>query len=112
MAATTLSPSSSSPHGDDDRHIPTALALPAATAVVATAARRLLPLYMCWSPNETTTLIDAYRDKWYSLRRSNLFANHWYSLRRSNLCCAAPARPRSLPSSAATRWRSSASGTA
>ncbi|GER40614.1 sequence-specific DNA binding transcription factors [Striga asiatica] len=43
MAATILSPSSSSPRGDDDRHIPTALALPAATAVVATAGQLVLP---------------------------------------------------------------------
>ncbi|GER42700.1 sequence-specific DNA binding transcription factors [Striga asiatica] len=95
MAATTVSPSSSSPRGDDDRHIPTALALPAATAVVATASCRFPP--PCWSPNETTALIDAYRDKWYSLQCSNLRANHWYSLRRSNLRCAAPARPRRPP---------------
>ncbi|GER44118.1 transcription factor [Striga asiatica] len=96
MAATILSPSSSSPRGDDDRHIPTALALPAVTVVFATAVCRLPP--RCWSPNETTTLIDAYRD-------------NWCSLPRSNLRCAAPARPRRPPSSA-TRWRSSASGTA
>ncbi|GER34272.1 sequence-specific DNA binding transcription factors [Striga asiatica] len=82
MAATILSPSSSSPRGDDDRQIPTALALPAATAVVATAVCRLPPRF--WSPNETTTLIDAYRD-------------NWCSLRRSNLRCAASARPRRPP---------------
>ncbi|GER30182.1 transcription factor [Striga asiatica] len=97
MASTILSPSSSSPCGDDDRHIPTALALLAVTAVVAIDVRRLPP--RCWSPNETTTIIDAYRD-------------NWCSLRRSNLRCAAPARLRRPPSSAATRWRSSASGTA
>ncbi|GER30225.1 sequence-specific DNA binding transcription factors [Striga asiatica] len=107
MAATTLSPSSSAPRGNDDRHIPSALALP---AVVATATHRLPP--PCWSPNETTILIDAYRDKWYSLRRNNLRANHWNSLRCSNLRCAAPTHPRRPSSSAATRWRSSASGTA
>ncbi|KAL3637295.1 hypothetical protein CASFOL_019594 [Castilleja foliolosa] len=72
--AANLSPSSSSPPGNGDlHHIPTALALPAANAVTAT--RRLPP--PCWTPEETVALIDAYRDKWYSLRRSNLRANHW-----------------------------------
>ncbi|KAL7204544.1 hypothetical protein ACSBR2_017587 [Camellia fascicularis] len=38
-------------------------------------SRRLSP--PCWSPDETVTLIDAYRDKWYSLKRGNLRASHW-----------------------------------
>ncbi|KAL6498864.1 hypothetical protein OROHE_026464 [Orobanche hederae] len=71
--AANLSPSPSPPHDDDDRHIPTALALPAATSTVTT--RRLPP--PCWTPDETSALIDAYKDKWYSLCRSNLRANHW-----------------------------------
>ncbi|XP_065859114.1 protein FIP2 [Euphorbia lathyris] len=37
--------------------------------------RRLPP--PCWSHDETVALIDAYRDKWYTLRRGNLKANHW-----------------------------------
>ncbi|KAK4788682.1 hypothetical protein SAY86_020001 [Trapa natans] len=37
--------------------------------------RRLPP--PCWSQEETAALIDAYRDKWYSLRRGNLKAPHW-----------------------------------
>ncbi|XP_071689953.1 uncharacterized protein [Rutidosis leptorrhynchoides] len=40
-----------------------------------TASRRLPP--PCWSHDETVALIDAYREKWYSLRRGNLRANHW-----------------------------------
>lgn len=40
-----------------------------------TNPRRLPP--PCWSHDETVALIDAYRDKWYSLRRGNLKANHW-----------------------------------
>lgn len=69
MATTISSPSSASPHDD----IPTAtLALPAASA---SASRRLPP--PCWTPDETSALIDAYKDKWYSLRRGNLRANHW-----------------------------------
>ncbi|KAI3743018.1 hypothetical protein L1987_60719 [Smallanthus sonchifolius] len=39
-------------------------------------ASRRLPL-PCWSNDETVSLIDAYRDKWYSLRRGNLRAPHW-----------------------------------
>ncbi|KAL7203936.1 hypothetical protein ACSBR2_017070 [Camellia fascicularis] len=38
-------------------------------------SRRLPP--PCWSPDETVALIDAYRDKWYSLKRGNLRASHW-----------------------------------
>uniref|UniRef100_A0A2P2JKE7 Myb-like domain-containing protein n=1 Tax=Rhizophora mucronata TaxID=61149 RepID=A0A2P2JKE7_RHIMU len=40
-----------------------------------TNRRRLPP--PCWSHEETIALIDAYRDKWYTLRRGNLKANHW-----------------------------------
>ncbi|KAG8363459.1 hypothetical protein BUALT_Bualt19G0024700 [Buddleja alternifolia] len=69
--ATFISPSN---HDDDDHNIPTAtLALP--SIATASASRRLPP--PCWSPEETVALIDAYRDKWYSLRRGNLRANHW-----------------------------------
>ncbi|KAL6494144.1 hypothetical protein OROGR_032053 [Orobanche gracilis] len=71
--AANLSSSPSSPRDDGDSHIPTALALPAATSTVTT--RRLPP--PCWTPDETSALIDAYKDKWYSLSRSNLRANHW-----------------------------------
>ncbi|KAL8542632.1 hypothetical protein ACS0TY_003494 [Phlomoides rotata] len=68
--STMLSPSSPSAHDDD--HIPVpALALP----TVASASRRLPP--PCWSPEETVALIEAYKNKWYSLRRGNLRANHW-----------------------------------
>ncbi|KAL9396710.1 hypothetical protein Peur_010963 [Populus x canadensis] len=41
----------------------------------STNPRRLPP--PCWTPDETVALIDAYRDKWYTLRRGNLKANHW-----------------------------------
>ncbi|KAJ0627398.1 putative transcription factor MYB family [Helianthus annuus] len=39
------------------------------------ATRRLPP--PCWSHDETVALIEAYREKWYSLRRGNLRATHW-----------------------------------
>lgn len=49
--------------------------LPSANVTVAVSSRRLPP--PCWSHDETIALIDAYRDKWYSLSRGNLRANHW-----------------------------------
>ncbi|KAK4379505.1 hypothetical protein RND71_001367 [Anisodus tanguticus] len=49
--------------------------LPSSNVTVAVPSRRLPP--PCWSHDETISLIDAYRDKWYSLRRGNLRANHW-----------------------------------
>ncbi|KAL1546521.1 trihelix transcription factor ASIL1-like [Salvia divinorum] len=63
--AAALSPSSH----DDDSHTPTP------TLPLPSASRRLPP--PCWSPDETVALIDAYKDKWYSLRRGNLKATHW-----------------------------------
>ncbi|KAL3537095.1 hypothetical protein ACH5RR_000461 [Cinchona calisaya] len=48
---------------------------PTVTIATAAASRRLPP--PCWSHDETVALIDAYRDKWYSLRRGNLRAHHW-----------------------------------
>ncbi|KAA8515822.1 hypothetical protein F0562_018567 [Nyssa sinensis] len=39
------------------------------------SSRRLPP--PCWSHDETVALIDAYCEKWYSLRRGNLRATHW-----------------------------------
>lgn len=67
---TTIVSNSSSPYDDDN--IPTAtIALPSP----AIASRRLPP--PCWSPEETSVLIEAYQEKWYSLRRGNLRANHW-----------------------------------
>ncbi|CAI9101213.1 OLC1v1038485C1 [Oldenlandia corymbosa var. corymbosa] len=48
---------------------------PDVTIATAAASRRLPP--PCWSHEETIALIDAYRDKWYSLRRGNLRAVHW-----------------------------------
>ncbi|PWA56011.1 trihelix protein [Artemisia annua] len=37
--------------------------------------RRIPP--PCWTNDQTVALIEAYRDKWYSLRRGNLRAPHW-----------------------------------
>ncbi|KAE9609572.1 hypothetical protein Lal_00006534 [Lupinus albus] len=37
--------------------------------------RRIPP--PCWSPDETLSLIHAYRLRWYSLGRGNLKATHW-----------------------------------
>ncbi|XP_027331135.1 trihelix transcription factor ASIL1-like [Abrus precatorius] len=51
-------------------------AVPLALPVAAPPSSRRLPP-PCWSPDETLALIDAYRDKWYSLARGNLKATHW-----------------------------------
>ncbi|ESQ39105.1 hypothetical protein EUTSA_v10001488mg [Eutrema salsugineum] len=47
----------------------------ASVPATSKSSRRLPP--PCWSLEETTALIDAYRDKWYALNRGNLKANHW-----------------------------------
>ncbi|MCE3050070.1 hypothetical protein HAX54_046430 [Datura stramonium] len=66
----TLSPST-----QDFSNVTPSEILPSSNVTVAVASRRLPP--PCWSHEETIALIDAYRDKWYSLRRGNLRANHW-----------------------------------
>ncbi|GMI73892.1 hypothetical protein like AT2G44730 [Hibiscus trionum] len=54
---------------------PLSTLIPSGTATVTPNPRRLPP--PCWSHDETVALIDAYRDKWYALRRGNLKATHW-----------------------------------
>ncbi|MCI08877.1 myb-like protein O-like, partial [Trifolium medium] len=54
--------------------VPLPLSLPAPPPPT-TSSRRLPP--PCWTPEETSALIDSYRDKWYSLGRTNLKAIHW-----------------------------------
>ncbi|PIN06225.1 Transcription factor GT-2 [Handroanthus impetiginosus] len=72
--AMILRPSSHSPNDDDDRNIPTAeVAFP-----FASLSRRLPP--PCWTLEETVALIDAYREKWYSVNRGNLRASHWQEM--------------------------------
>ncbi|KAI5647534.1 hypothetical protein M9H77_33539 [Catharanthus roseus] len=66
----------SSPSGQDHPGGASSLeGKPTVTIATAAASRRLPP--PCWSHDETIALIDAYRDKWYSLRRGNLRATHW-----------------------------------
>ncbi|CAJ2645637.1 MYB-like protein O-like [Trifolium pratense] len=58
--------------------VPLPLSLPAPPPpppTTTTSSRRLPP--PCWTPEETSALIDSYRDKWYSLGRTNLKAIHW-----------------------------------
>ncbi|KAK3008081.1 hypothetical protein RJ639_013608 [Escallonia herrerae] len=54
---------------------PSPSSLPGPTPPSSSSSRRLPP--PCWSYEETIALIDAYRDKWYSLRRGNLRSSHW-----------------------------------
>ncbi|XP_061359682.1 trihelix transcription factor ENAP1-like [Gastrolobium bilobum] len=64
---------SSPPPPDPPSALP--LTLPAPPPPSSSSTRRLPP--PCWSHDETVAVIDAYRDKWYSLGRSNLKSNHW-----------------------------------
>ncbi|KAL1562045.1 trihelix transcription factor ASIL1-like [Salvia divinorum] len=75
--ATIISPSS--PDG-----------IPTATLALPSAPRRLPP--PCWTPEETVALIDAYKDKWYSLRRGNLRGNHWQEV-ADDVASRCPAHP-------------------
>ncbi|XP_061359709.1 trihelix transcription factor ASIL2-like [Gastrolobium bilobum] len=63
-----------SPSSPTDSNPPSAVPLPL-PAAAPPSTRRLPP--PCWTPEETAALIDAYRDKWYSLGRTNLKATHW-----------------------------------
>ncbi|KAI3498417.1 hypothetical protein L1887_34192 [Cichorium endivia] len=67
--------SSHSPSSSQDPPNPPSLLLAAPPQTSTASSRRLPP--PCWSQDETAALIDAYRDKWYSLRRGNLRASHW-----------------------------------
>ncbi|XP_015579264.1 trihelix transcription factor ASIL1 [Ricinus communis] len=68
-------PGPGSPSPPDSSLTPNPLPLVPALPQPSTNPRRLPP--PCWSHDETVALIDAYRDKWYTLRRGNLKANHW-----------------------------------
>ncbi|CAL0329512.1 unnamed protein product [Lupinus luteus] len=58
-----------------------------------TTSRRLPP--PCWSPDETSALIAAYRHKWYSLGRTNLKATHWQEVADSvSAACPTVAPPK------------------
>ncbi|KAG6423286.1 hypothetical protein SASPL_113678 [Salvia splendens] len=74
--ATIISPSS-----PDD--IPT-------TTPTLPAPRRLPP--PCWTPEETVVLIDAYKDKWYSLSRGSLRGHHWQEV-ADDVASRCPAHP-------------------
>ncbi|CAN8324870.1 unnamed protein product [Cochlearia groenlandica] len=43
--------------------------------VVTTTTRRVPP--PCWTDEETAALVNAYKDKWFALRRGNLRAADW-----------------------------------
>ncbi|XP_057435871.1 trihelix transcription factor ENAP1-like [Lotus japonicus] len=65
-----------SPSSPTDSNPPSAVPLPLpAPPPPATSSRRLPP--PCWGDPETAALIDAYREKWYSLGRTNLKSTHW-----------------------------------
>ncbi|KAF8083864.1 hypothetical protein N665_0748s0009 [Sinapis alba] len=56
---------------------PVATAIDPSTAVtVATTTTRRVPP-PCWNDEETAALVNAYKDKWFALRRGNLRAADW-----------------------------------
>lgn len=56
---------------------PVAMAIDSSTAVtVATTTTRRVPP-PCWTDEETAALVNAYKDKWFALRRGNLRAADW-----------------------------------
>ncbi|XP_028791903.1 trihelix transcription factor ASIL2-like [Neltuma alba] len=80
MASPPSSPvdsSTTTPPADPPTAVPLSVAVPPAlpSSQPSSSSRRLPP--PCWSAEETVALIEAYRDKWYSLGRGNLKATHW-----------------------------------
>ncbi|KAJ4759161.1 hypothetical protein LUZ62_024192 [Rhynchospora pubera] len=100
MASPSLSPSpaaaatpvdaSASLSGDQS---PAPLALPAPPS--STSSRRLPP--PCWTHEETLALIEAYRDKWFSLRRGNLRAADWQDVAEAVATRCPDASPSKTP---------------
>nr|GMC70660.1 trihelix transcription factor ASIL2 [Ipomoea batatas] len=76
MAAASSSPSNQDLSATPPENPLSIVTVAAAGSGAGAASSRRLPP-PCWSHEETIALIDAYRDKWYSLRRGNLRANHW-----------------------------------
>ncbi|KAG6749279.1 hypothetical protein POTOM_046322 [Populus tomentosa] len=77
-------------------------ALPAPPTQPSTNPRRLPP--PCWTPDETVALIDAYRDKWYTLRRGNLKANHWQEVADAVALAAVPAQHHTHHQNRCAEW--------
>ncbi|CAN8231699.1 unnamed protein product [Cochlearia groenlandica] len=60
-----------------DDLFPGDMSIDASTAVtVATTTTRRVPP-PCWTNEESAALVDAYKDKWFALRRGNLRASDW-----------------------------------
>ncbi|URD77352.1 Alcohol dehydrogenase transcription factor Myb/SANT-like [Musa troglodytarum] len=101
-AAATGSPSlSPSPSPSPDRSpspipLPASLPPPPHSSVAAASGSRRLAAPI-WTHEETLALIDAYRDKWYALRRGNLRASHWQEVADdvARRCPSGPSPPKS-----------------
>ncbi|KAK6262801.1 hypothetical protein QUC31_008617 [Theobroma cacao] len=59
----------------------------------ATATRRVPP--PCWSKEETLALIEAYKEKWFALRRGNLKAPDWDAVSTAVTSAADPGTTKS-----------------
>ncbi|KAG9135467.1 hypothetical protein Leryth_007218 [Lithospermum erythrorhizon] len=89
MAAPPSTTPSPSPHYETPP--PQLLLLDPPSIASASANRRVPP--PCWSHDETVTLLDAYREKWYALRRGNLRAHHWQEV-SDEISAKFPASPK------------------
>ncbi|RID50139.1 hypothetical protein BRARA_H00887 [Brassica rapa] len=64
---------------------------PAATSIdPSTTTMRVPP--PCWTDEETAALVDAYKDKWFALRRVNLRAADWDDVAASLPTFGGPAK--------------------
>ncbi|KAG6481653.1 trihelix transcription factor ASIL2-like [Zingiber officinale] len=73
---------------------PPSVPSPPPSSFAAVPSRRLAaPI---WTQDETLSLIDAYREKWYALRRGNLRANHWQEVAEdiSGRCSSGTSSPK------------------
>ncbi|XVF51865.1 hypothetical protein PTKIN_Ptkin04bG0218300 [Pterospermum kingtungense] len=59
----------------------------------ANASRRVPP--PCWSKDETMALIEAYKEKWFALRRGNLKASDWDAVSAAVSSATDPGTPKS-----------------
>ncbi|CAH8391407.1 unnamed protein product [Eruca vesicaria subsp. sativa] len=75
---------------DDESPAATAIDPSTAVTVATTTTRRVPP--PCWTDEETAALVDAYKDKWFALRRGNLRAADWDDVAASLPTLGGPAK--------------------
>ncbi|KAL0650602.1 hypothetical protein Bca4012_093293 [Brassica carinata] len=75
---------------DDESPVATAIDPSTAVTVTTTTTRRVPP--PCWTDEETAALVNAYKDKWFALRRGNLRAADWDDVAASLPTFGGPAK--------------------